>query len=206
MSLNLSRLILTLVVALTLGTIAQAQTPGTPCLNQDVACTANPNLLGVSPSAPGFTFTLPTDPGVVHLPIFVVPGDVVLFETPNGMLADPTTWSDVVEFSSVPGVHGSFATTFPDAEPVGILLPAGFALSRNALGILETTTGTGSDAVDSTPYTAGAALYNIHSDCSGASPCEAKEPPETPEPATISLLGLGLAAVLRLGRNKVHPH
>jgi hypothetical protein len=146
-------------------------------------------------------FVLPSDPGNVHLPIFVVPGDVVLFETASGSLADPSTWSDVVEFSNVAGVHGSFAQTFPDAEGVGIILPAGFTLSANAVGIFETLIGIGSDATDFTDYTAGSATYQIHSDCASKA-CELQEPRETPEPATISLLGLGLAAVFGLGLNK----
>jgi hypothetical protein len=131
--------------------------------------------------------------------MFVVPGDVVLSETSTVSLGDQTTWSDVVEFST-PAGGTSIATTFPDAEPVGILLPPGFSLSANALGLAETTKGQGLDSTDFTTYTAGNNIYQIHSDCSGAG-CEALEPPETPEPATITLLGLGLAA-LRFGRNK----
>jgi hypothetical protein len=195
------RLILVLVVSLTLAVMARGSTqpivPGTPCPDPSQPCTAT--VVGAGSLDP--EFTLPTDPGVVSLGIFVVPGDVVLFETPNGSLTDPSTWSDVVEFSDSATGRGSIATTFPDAEGFGVILPAGFSLSANAVGILETTTGSGSDATDSTDYTAGTALYHIHSDCASAA-CEAQEPPETPEPATLSLLGLGLAAAFGVGRNK----
>src|SRR5579864_7362398 len=68
------------------------------------------------------------------------------------------------------------------------LLPPGFSLSTNAVGITETQTGVGSDAIDFTTYTAGSAVYQIHSD---SPQNELPEPMEgTPEPATMGLLGL----------------
>lgn len=203
------RLVLILIVALTSTTITKAQTlmPGSPCPDQAAGpCDANGNPIGGTPTtATSFagtatTIVLPNDPGVVPLRMFVVPGDVVLFETSPGSLGDQKTWSDVVEFSDPPTGGTSIATTFADAEPVGILLPPGFSLSANAQGLAEITTGQGLDSTDFTTYIAGNNIYQIHSDCSSAG-CEASEPPETPEPATITLLGLGLAA-LRFGRSK----
>jgi hypothetical protein len=190
-----------LVIGVMTATLADASIilvdPGSPCPDPQQPCSAIP--IGVSAVDP--EFTLGSDPGAVSLGIFVVPGDVVLFETPNGSLADRSTWSDVVEFSDSPAGGGSIANTFADAEGFGIILPPGFTLSANARGIFETTTGTGSDATDFTDYQAGTALYHIHSDCASAA-CEASEPPETPEPATISLFGLGLAAAFSRVRNK----
>ena len=153
-----------------------------------------------TPSSPGvpqqnFVFNL-TDPSVANLGIFVVPGDVVLFETASGSLTDQSTWSDVVHFEDLPGVSGSTAAVFPDLDP-GIVLPPGFALSANAVGIHE-------DLVKNfTVYTVGtpaAATYNIFSDCSGPG-CEILEPGENvPEPATAGLVASGLLAAIRLRR------
>jgi hypothetical protein len=59
--------------------------PGTPCtdiVSSDTACTATIGTAVTNGLDP--LFDLASDPGVVHLPIFVVPGDVVLFESPNG--------------------------------------------------------------------------------------------------------------------------
>ena len=195
----MKRSILIVVVGLTATMVvpgAAVLLPGMPCPNPDVSCSVSP---GTSTAADP-TFVLPNDPGMVRLGIFVVPGDVVLFETPNGLLTDSSTWSDVVQFSDSPTGAGSIATTFPDAEPVGILLPPGFSLSTNAVGITETQTGVGSDAVDFTTYTAGSAVYQIHSD---SPQNELTEPMEgTPEPATMGLLGLGLSSIYVISKLK----
>jgi hypothetical protein len=173
--------------------------PGIPCVDvvgNNVPCTGIPSTTALTNSNDP-TFNLANDPGVVALlgatggGIFVVPGDVVLFETTNGNLQDQSTWSDVVQFSD--GRGGSIATTFPDAEPVGILLPGGFTLSSNAVGFMETTTGTSSDSTDFTTYVAGSATYQIHSDCTGA--CELSDV-ETPEPSLMGLLGFGFVGLL----------
>jgi hypothetical protein len=206
----LKRSILILTVGLAAALLASASTvgfsPGVPCVDvvgNDIPCTAAPSTTALTSSNDPL-FVLPSDPGLVHLPIFVVPGDVVLFETSPGSLNNQLTWSDVVEFFNVRNptggfVQGSFAQTFPDAEPVGILLPPGFTLSLNAVGLPETTTGVGSDAVDFTTYTAGSAAYQIHSDA--ALNPEPPEPTEsTPEPATSGLLGLGLGGLFLLGK------
>jgi hypothetical protein len=200
--LSLSRLSLILVVGfMSTMMLAPGATigPGTPCtdiIDENAPCSSSTSSTATAKDP---LFVLPSDPGLVHLPIFVVSGTVVLFETPTGgSLTDQTTWSDVVQFFDMPGVSGSFAQTFPDAEPVGILLPVGFMLSGNAVGVVETQTGVGTDAADFTVYTAGSATYQIHSD----SPCcELPEPMEgTPEPSTMGLFGLGLAGVCALGR------
>src|SRR5205085_506433 len=93
-------------------------------------------------------FNLIFDPGDNNLGVFVVPGDVVMFEHPPvGSLTNPqpSTWSDVVRFQNIPGRIGSTATILPDSE-TGVTLPPGFLLSPNAVGIIETQTGTGTDA------------------------------------------------------------
>jgi hypothetical protein len=161
-------------------------TPGAPC-SDFVAGSAGPcdglATPAAVPTVSDPSFVLANDPGTVDLRIFVVPGDVVLFEHSNGTFGDPTTWSDVVEFRS--GPNSSTATTFPDGEN-GVLLPGGFALSSNAVSTLETQTGTGTDA-DATVYTAGSAVYQIHSDA--ALTPEPFEPSESvPEPSILALL------------------
>jgi hypothetical protein len=136
-------------------------------------------------------FNLLNDPGTVNLGIFVVPGDVVLFEhASSGSLTDPASWSDLVRFTT--GPNSSFATMFADGE-------AGtgpFTLSLNAVSIVETQVGTGTDT-DFTVYTAGSATYNVHSDA--ALTPEPGEPMEgTPEPSTLTLLIGG--SLLLIGR------
>jgi len=138
-------------------------------------------------------FNLVNDPGTQDLGIFVVPGDVVLFEHPGGSLTAPATWSDVVRFTT--GANSSNATMLADGE-TGVILPPNFTLSTNAVSIVEVQTGTGTDA-DFTVYTAGSATYNVHSDA--ALNPEPPEPTEgTPEPSTLTLLIGG--SLLLIGR------
>ena len=191
------------VFALMTAATASAQNltpPGTPCSNPDQPCEAIPVLTAPTPGIPDPSFVLPNDPGVVRLGIYVVPGDVLLLET-SGAPSNPATWSDVVEFSNLP-TGGSIATTFPDAEGFGVLVPPNFKPSPNHVSLQETLTGSGSDVTDSTPYTAGAASYQIHSDCAGTG-CELAEPTETPEPSTLLLLGTGLLALAGTVRRKL---
>ena len=168
--------------------------PGIPC--SDLGQPApGPCVVGStsSSSVSAFAdvlFNLLNDPGTVNLGIFVVPGDVVLFEHANGSLTNPASWSDLVRFTT--GPNSSFATMFADGE-------AGtgpFTLSLNAASIVETQVGTGTDT-DFTVYTAGSATYNVHSD-SALTP-EPGEPMEgTPEPSTLTLLIGG--SLLLIGR------
>lgn len=189
------------VFALMTAATASASTtppPGSPCPDPQVSCAVIP---GIATSTADPHFVLPNDPGVVSLGIFVVPGDVVLFETSPGSLSDRTTWSDVVEFSDSPTGGGSIATTFPDAEPVGVLFPNP-SLSFNAVGLPETLLGTGSDVTDFTTYTAGSATYDIYSDCAAPS-CEIAEPRETPEPNSLLLFGTGLIGLAGIVKRKL---
>jgi hypothetical protein len=145
------------------------------------------------------TFNLLLDPGTLSLGIFVVPGDVVLFEHAGGSLTTPSTWSDVVRFAN--GTNGSTATTFADGE-AGPLLPPGFALSANAVSIVEVQTGKGDDT-DFTVYnpSAGSVTYNIHSDA--ALTPEPFEPTEgVPEPSTFLLAG-GVLSLIGLTGKRV---
>lgn len=174
------------------GTIVLSGGPGTPCADDPTggcfsSTSVKPGTLSL--------FDLINDPGTVDLGIFVVPGDVVMFERPNGSLTDPATWSDVVRFET--GPNSSTATIFADDEN-GVILPPDFVLSLNALSILEVQTGNGDDS-DFTVYTAGSATYNIHSDA--ALDPEPEEPTEgTPEPATVGLLAGGLLVVAARAR------
>ncbi len=207
-------LLITVIGVVIGGTTASATlvpfAPGTPCVDvvgNNVPCSATPPTATSSTSQDPL-FVLPNDPGVVSLigatggGIFVVPGDVVLFESNPGVpsLTNTSFWSDVVEFST--GRTGSIATTFPDAEGVGIILPPGFTPSLNAVGMQETLTGNGTDANDFTTYIAGSATYQIHSDCAGPG-CELPEPNEgTPEPSMMGLLGFGFAGIVLTARRR----
>jgi hypothetical protein len=189
-------LMVIIATALTgVATAAALLTPGIPCsdLGQPAPgpCVAGSTSSSTSRSAfADVLFNLLNDPGTVNLGIFVVPGDVVLFEHANGSLNNPATWSDLVRFTT--GPNSSFATMFADGE-------AGtgpFTLSLNAVSIVETQVGTGADT-DFTVYTAGSATYNVHSDT--ALTPEPLEPMEgTPEPSTLTLLIGG--SLLLIGR------
>jgi hypothetical protein len=167
--------------------------PGVACADLGVpsgACTGTPTALSQgTPVLADPTFNLFLDPGTVSLGIFVVPGDAVLFEHSGGSLTNPSSWSDVVHFAN--GPNGSTATTFADTE-TGPLLPPGFVLSTNAVSIIETQTGTGTDA-DFTVYNpgGGSVTYNVFSDA--ALTPEPVEPSEgVPEPSTFFLLAGGV--------------
>src|SRR5579864_1937909 len=192
---------LMVIIATALAGVATAAallSPGIPCsdLGQPAPgpCVAGSTSSSTSRSAfADVLFNLVNDPGTQDLGIFVVPGDVVLFEHPGGSLTAPTTWSDVVRFTT--GANSSSATIFADGEN-GVILPANFQLSANAVSIVEVQTGTGTDA-DFTVYTAGIATYNVHSDA--ALNPEPPEPMEgTPEPSTLTLLIGG--SLLLIGR------
>jgi len=179
-------------------TAAALLSPGTPCsdLGQPAPGPCDTGTTSSSTSRSAFAdvlFNLVNDPGTQNLGIFVVPGDVVLFEHPGGSLTAPATWSDVVRFTT--GSKSSSATMLADGEN-GVILPPGFTLSANAVSITEVQTGTGTDA-DFTVYTAGSATYNVHSDA--ALTPEPPEPMEgTPEPSTLTLFIGG--SLLLIGR------
>jgi len=194
----LSLLVFTLFTAGPLSVAAVLLQPGTPCPvgAAPAPCTANgATNTNLSVHADALNTNIASDPGVTNLNAFVVPGTVVLCEhvSPNGCLsASPTTWSDVVQFFDLPNGGGSAAQVYADNEN-GVILPAGFTLSANAVSLTEIQTGFGDDR-DFTSYTPSAGTtYTIHSDCGGPG-CEIPDP-ETPEPSTLMLLGSGLAAV-----------
>ena len=168
------------------GTVLALAVPGLPCTDLN-SLSVGPCVAGSTPTlAAGSLFDLTSDPGTVNLGVFVIPGDVVICEHPaNCSLTNPAGWSDLLRFADAKG--GSTATLFADAEG-GVGLPLGFALSLNALSIVETQTGFGDDR-DFTVYTAGTNVYNVHSDA--ALTPEPGEPSETPEPSTLALFAGG---------------
>lgn len=155
---------------------------------QDAPCSATGPIL---PSVAGTGFAIagtdPTfnlqDPSATDLKRFVVPGDVILFESANGSSTNRASWSDVLEFTT--GRTSSTATVFPDLDP-GIQLPPNFVLSANFRGVMEVGS-TGTDA-DFTTYTAGSNVYNVYSD----SPLFETNDPDVPEPSSLALMGVGI--------------
>jgi len=165
--------------------------PGTPCADLTTIpgpCDVASTIPGINSVDPRFTLG---DPSVTDLGIFVIPGDVILFEVTNGSDTDKKTWSDLLHFAT--GPNSSIATVFPDLENGVIGLPPGFTLAPNHVGIQESLTD------PSTVYVAGSASYIVLSDCAGPG-CEVKEPGETPEPTTEGLLGIGIGGLFLLSR------
>lgn len=196
-SCKLSLLAAVIILSTSILSGAPLGSPGTPCIDIGVLtgpCTAPPSIGSLSVGPLAFTFDI--FDGSNPLGIFVVPGDVVVFETPNGSASNPATWSDLVRFQNLPGATQSTAVQFSDLENG---LPP-FTLSPNFQTVVEIQTGTGTEA-DITTYTAGTATYRIHSDA--ANPEIQPEPSgDIPEPATLLLLGGGLAAVAIFGRRR----
>jgi hypothetical protein len=190
------------IMMVALASVATAAiSPGTPCsdLGQPApgSCVAGDRILSSARFAlEDILFDLVNDPGTLDLGIFVVPGDVVLFEHPGGSMSDPTTWSDVVRFTT--GTQSSSATIFADGE-TGVILPPGFQLSANAVSIVEVQNGTGTDA-DFTVYIAGTATYQIHSDA--ALTPEPFEPGEAPELSTLTLFIGGSLLLVGFARRR----
>ena len=194
--------LMVIIVSALTGVATAAISPGTPCsdLGQPApaSCVAGDSILSSARFAlADILFDLVNDPGTLDLGIFVVPGDVVLFEHPGGSLTAPSTWSDVVRFTT--GANSSSATIFADGE-TGVILPPGFQLSPNVVSIVEVQNGTGTDA-DFTVYVAGSATYNIHSDA--ALTPEPFEPGEAPEPSTLTLLIGGFLLLVGLARRRL---
>jgi hypothetical protein len=138
-------------------------------------------------SAPGAVFTIdlyepPSETGefsVTLLPTGVTPGFLVLTERPT-FSTDPKNWSDVVEFG-VDSQGLPAALFYSDIE--------GQQFDQTLINRVLSTPGTQylPEVTDPTLYVAGpvpgGATYWVHSD--------------VPEPATLGLLGLAGAALLR---------
>ncbi len=203
----LGELIVRFVVGLALGTMllaghayAQVGQPGTPSPGVQIDLNITDFTGPVFGSTPIFDTT--------GRPALVQPGFVVLTEgrfTDPNQIRDPRNWSDVTWFQ--PQGTANLANTaflFSDSES-GIsdfFLPPGAKVAdilnaQNTVFLPEIDTGTGSDLVDFTNYTAGGAVYHIFSD---AVQPELPEPPEgTPEPASFLLLGLGALCLAGYG-------
>jgi hypothetical protein len=156
-----------------------------------------------SVGAPGFTCNIyetdssgtPSETGsILTLPSQVVAGFLILLENATSSHTDPTQWSDIVQFIDGGGGVATSLRLFSDGSPS---FPAAQALAGPNAFIVENQTGVGNDFLDSTQFvstfTGGTATYNIFSD----SPVNESE---VPEPASVTLLGLGFVALIGFHR------
>jgi hypothetical protein len=121
---------------------------------------------------------------VVSFPVgqIVSSGYVILLGSPGASHADPTQWSDVLNFIDDGGGVASTAQLLS----IGCICFPTFAQVTAAPNVflVETQTGTGNDFTDSTQFVAGFNLFNIFS----AAPISAS----APEPASLTLTPFAL--------------
>lgn len=128
----------------------------------------------------------------------VSPGYVVLLDSPGATGADPTQWSDILQFID----NGSNQATSAQLLSIGCACFPSSAVVNSAphLFMPENQTGVGNDFIDSTPFVAGFNTFNIFSASPVASPGPGTGLGAVPEPASLALMGFALILLFAFAR------